>query len=39
MRRLAQFALILSVLLLLVTGNGGYYIANDHDVSTDNAYV
>lgn len=38
-RRLGKWALMLSVPLLLVAGATGYYIANDHYVSTDNAYV
>ena len=38
-RRFAQLALMASVPLLLVGGATAYYIANDHYVSTDNAYV
>lgn len=38
-RRLGRLALMLSVPLLLIAGGVGYYIANDHYVSTDNAYV
>ena len=38
-RRFARLALMLSVPLLLIAGGVGYYIANDHYVSTDNAYV
>jgi membrane fusion protein, multidrug efflux system len=38
-RGLARLALILSVPLLLIIGGVAYYIANDHYVSTDNAYV
>lgn len=37
--RLAQIALMGSVPLLLLAGGVSYYIANDHYVSTDNAYV
>jgi membrane fusion protein, multidrug efflux system len=38
-RRFARLALMASVPLLLVGGATAYYIANDHYVSTDNAYV
>jgi membrane fusion protein (multidrug efflux system) len=38
-RRLARLVLMVSVPLLLVGGATAYYIANDHYVSTDNAYV
>lgn len=38
-RRFARLALMASVPLLLVAGGMAYYIANDHYVSTDNAYV
>lgn len=38
-RRFARLAIMLSVPLLLVLGAVAYYIANDHYVSTDNAYV
>jgi membrane fusion protein, multidrug efflux system len=38
-RRFARLALMLSVPLLLAIGAVAYYIANDHYVSTDNAYV
>jgi len=38
-RRLSRLALLGSVPLLLVGGATAYYIANDHYVSTDNAYV
>ena len=38
-RRYARLALMASVPLLLVGGATAYYIANDHYVSTDNAYV
>jgi len=38
-RRLARLALLGSVPLLLIGGATAYYIANDHYVSTDNAYV
>ncbi|WP_395615850.1 HlyD family secretion protein [Sphingorhabdus sp.] len=38
-RRFARLALLGSVPLLLVGGATAYYIANDHYVSTDNAYV
>ena len=38
-RRLARLALLGSVPLLLVGGATAYYLANDHYVSTDNAYV
>ena len=37
--RLRKFALMAVVPLLLVTGGVWYYAANDHYVSTDNAYV
>jgi membrane fusion protein, multidrug efflux system len=37
--RFARIALMGSVPLLLVAGGVAYYIANDHYVSTDNAYV
>jgi len=38
-RRFARIALMGSVPLLLAAGGVAYYIANDHYVSTDNAYV
>ena len=38
-QRLGRLALMASVPLLLVGGATAYYIANDHYVSTDNAYV
>ena len=38
-RRFTRLALMGSVPLLLVGGATAYYIANDHYVSTDNAYV
>jgi membrane fusion protein, multidrug efflux system len=38
-RRLAKFLIMLSVPALLIAGATWYYIANDHFVSTDNAYV
>ena len=38
-RRFVRLALLGSVPLLLVGGATAYYIANDHYVSTDNAYV
>lgn len=38
-RRVAKWAVMLSVPVLLVAGASAYYIANDHYVSTDNAYV
>ena len=38
-RRFVRIALMGSVPLLLVGGATAYYIANDHYVSTDNAYV
>ena len=38
-RRFARLALMGSVPLLLIGGATAYYIANDHYVSTDNAYV
>jgi membrane fusion protein, multidrug efflux system len=38
-RRFARLALMGSVPLLLAGGGVAYYIANDHYVSTDNAYV
>jgi membrane fusion protein, multidrug efflux system len=37
--RAGRFGLMASVPLLLVAGAGYYYLANDHYVSTDNAYV
>jgi membrane fusion protein (multidrug efflux system) len=37
--RLRQIALMVSVPLLLVAGTSWYYLANEHYVSTDNAYV
>jgi membrane fusion protein (multidrug efflux system) len=37
--RLRQIALMASVPLLLVAGASWYYFANEHYVSTDNAYV
>lgn len=37
--RLKQIALMASVPVLLVVSAGAYYVANDHYVSTDNAYV
>lgn len=37
--RLRRLALMVSVPLLLVAGTVGYYVLNDHMVSTDNAYV
>lgn len=37
--RLGRLALMVSVPLVLVGGATAYYIANDHYVSTDNAYV
>jgi len=37
--RFVRIALIGSVPLLLIVGGVSYYIANDHYVSTDNAYV
>jgi membrane fusion protein (multidrug efflux system) len=37
--RLRQIALMATVPLLLVAGAVGYYLANEHYVSTDNAYV
>jgi len=37
--RFARLALLVSVPLLLAGGATAYYIANDHYVSTDNAYV
>jgi len=37
--RLRQAALMVSVPVLLVAGAAWYYVANDHYVSTDNAYV
>jgi membrane fusion protein, multidrug efflux system len=39
MRRVGKWALMLSVPLVLTVGAAAYYIANDHYVSTDNAYV
>jgi membrane fusion protein, multidrug efflux system len=38
-RRFARLALLGSVPVLLAAGATAYYIANDHYVSTDNAYV
>ena len=38
-RRLGRLALMLSVPLLLIAAAIWYYLANDHFVSTDNAYV
>jgi membrane fusion protein (multidrug efflux system) len=38
-RRLGRLALMVSVPLVLFGGATAYYIANDHYVSTDNAYV
>jgi len=38
-RRFARLALLASVPLVLAAGATAYYIANDHYVSTDNAYV
>ncbi|GAA3744699.1 membrane fusion protein (multidrug efflux system) [Sphingorhabdus rigui] len=38
-RRFGRLALMVSVPLVLVGGATAYYIANDHYVSTDNAYV
>ena len=38
-QRLGRLALMASVPLVLVGGATAYYIANDHYVSTDNAYV
>ena len=38
-RRFARLALLGSLPLVLVVGATAYYIANDHYVSTDNAYV
>ena len=38
-RRFGRLALMASAPLLLVAGATAYYIANDHYVSTDNAYV
>jgi membrane fusion protein (multidrug efflux system) len=37
--RLRQIGIMLSVPLLLIAGAVWYYVANDHYVSTDNAYV
>jgi membrane fusion protein, multidrug efflux system len=37
--RLGRLAIMLSVPLILIGGTAWYYIANDHFVSTDNAYV
>jgi membrane fusion protein (multidrug efflux system) len=37
--RLRQVGIMLSVPLLLIAGAVWYYVANDHYVSTDNAYV
>ena len=39
MRRLVRLATFASVPVALVVGAAGYYIANKHYVSTDNAYV
>ena len=38
-RRVARMSLMISVPLLLVVAAAYYYVANDHYVSTDNAYV
>lgn len=38
-RRVARLVLMASVPLVLLAGGIAYYIANDHYVSTDNAYV
>ena len=38
-RKVARLALMFSVPLALIGGTTWYYIANDHFVSTDNAYV
>lgn len=38
-RKWGRLLLMLSVPLLLIAGGIAYYIANDHYVSTDNAYV
>jgi membrane fusion protein, multidrug efflux system len=38
-KRLRKLALMASVPLILIAGAAYYYIANDHYVSTDNAYV
>ena len=38
-KRIRRYALMLLVPLLLIGGVSWYYIANDHIVSTDNAYV
>lgn len=38
-RRFARLALLGSVPILLAVGATAYYVANDHYVSTDNAYV
>jgi membrane fusion protein, multidrug efflux system len=38
-RRLGRLALMLSVPLILIAAGMFYYVANDHYVSTDNAYV
>jgi membrane fusion protein (multidrug efflux system) len=38
-RRFRQLAVMASVPLLLIAGAAWYYVANDHYVSTDNAYV
>ena len=38
-RHLGRLALMLSVPVALAVGGAAYYIANDHYVSTDNAYV
>jgi membrane fusion protein (multidrug efflux system) len=37
--RLKQILLMASVPLLLVVGAGAYYVANDHYITTDNAYI
>ncbi|HEX7857994.1 MAG TPA: HlyD family secretion protein [Sphingobium sp.] len=37
--RVRRFALMLSVPVLIIAAAGGYYVATDHYVSTDNAYV
>ena len=38
-RRFVRLAFMLSVPLFLIIGGVAYYVANDHYVSTDNAYV
>ena len=38
-RRWRRTALMISLPLALLIGGGAYYLANDHYVSTDNAYV